>query len=409
MKLFGYDIKLDVRNEQKIPRGRKSKSNIPTTPWKYETREDLRTFRLAVDNAKSVNRDRYDLHQIYRRVMRDPTVLAQWNTRKMKTYDKEFKMVTSDGSENESVTEMFEAPWFKEFVSDCLDSIMWGFTLFEFGPYNNEKDVFEQYFDDQGHYHDAVEVIDRDFVKPEWGIIVSTTGDMEGVDIFNEKTGKNLLFVGKNNDYGLLYACSQYVLMKENVLQNWSEYAEIMGMDIRWVQSEAQGEDRQSLLSDLAQMGSAGYAVIGTDEELHFSGIARRDAFLVYQQFALYADQQIAKLIFGQDVVTNNTGRVVGEVGENISNLYGDADAKFIQWIVNNKLMPFMEKRGADFHGCKFKYDLTEHVGLSDRIEIDATISEMGFVHPKEYINRTYGTEVDRAKMPSQPDPTKNY
>ena len=123
--------------------------------------------------------------------------------------------------------------------------------------------------------------------------------------------------------------------------------------------------------------------------------VNRQDAYKVYESFLEYIDARIAKLIFGQDVVTNNTGRVVGKVGEEISNMYGDADAKFIEWTVNTQLIPFMAKHGAEVDGITFKYDTTEKIKLTERAKVDKAIADMGWKHSQEYLVRTYGVELD--------------
>lgn len=386
-----WNKKVEVVNVEK----KKSASDYHQRQQKYTTREDLRTLRLAVENANNIeNYNRYDLHQIYRKAIADPELSAQWNTRVMKTLDKEFHIETIDGNTNTVAEEIFKAPWFFDFVRLVLDQYLWGFTLIEFGPLENN--AFVGYMDNTKRMHTAIEAVDRDYVKPEFGIIVNQYGDSEGISIFRKQFEDRLLFVGKvANDSCILYKLASYLLMKENAHQNWSEWAEVFAMDMRIGKTDAQGDARKAFIKAMADMGSNGYGVIDIDDIVEFVGVNRQDAYQVYLAFLEYCDGRIAKLIFGQDVVTNNTGRVVGNAGVELSNMYGDSDAKLVQWVVNKELIPLMIRLGADLDGVTFKYDTTEKVKLTDRAKIDKQVADMGFRIGQDYLERTYGVDID--------------
>lgn len=399
MKIFGYDIrpanKVEVVNETR-GRRRQSAGNYHQKQQKYQTLEDLRTLRLAIENSNNVETyNRYDLHQIYRRVMNDLEFSGQWNTRVLKTQDKEFVIESIEGGDNRVAKKMFEAPWFSRWIECVLEIRLWGFSLIEFGPWDGNK--FTPYIDTTGKYHTAVEVVDRDYVKPEFGLIVPNYGDGigTGVSYFSKRFSDRLMFVGGyDKTYDILYKSAAYMLMKENALANWSEWAEVFAMDMRVGKTSAQGDARNQFIKVLRDMGSNGYGVIDEEDVIEYMGVNRQDAYKVYEAFLEYTDSRVAKLIFGQDVVTNNTGRVVGKVGEDISNLYGDSDAKYIQWMVNTELIPFMANQGADVDGLSFRYDMTEKVKLTERAKIDKSIADMGFRIADDYIERVYGTDI---------------
>lgn len=393
MKIFGYDIKAEMIK----PAVRKTPQQYPHHQQKYEFRLDLRSLRDAIDMANNVeNYNRWELHNIYRRVIRDPNLIAQWNTRILKTLDREFKVVRG-GKEDPELTKIFEAPWFTEFIKCALAHKLWGFSLLEFGPWNKDIQAFVPYKDSTGLYHDAIEEVDRDYVKPEWGLIVNNYSDNKGISFYDRRISKNLMFIGSRSSHGLLESASRYILMKDNAQENWSEYGEIFGMDTRVGKTSSQGKDRENFMKAMRDMGSNGWGVIGEDDEIQYAGVRRYDAFRVYAEFLFYSDEAIAKLIFGQDVITNNTGRVVGKIGENVSNMYGDTDTKFVQWLVNTELMPFIEEKSEiDFKDAQFEYDTTEYVRLYERSKIDKVFIDGGWAPSEDYIRKTYGMEVTR-------------
>ena len=401
MNILGLNVtrkKEEVVNLETRGRKKKTSSSYHQLQQKYQTLEDLRTLRLAIEDSNNIETyNRYLLHQIYRRVLNDPEFSAQWNTRVLKTQDKEFHIESVDGEVNRPALTMFKAPWFYEWVERVLEYRLWGFSLIEFGPWDDSINAFVPYTDTTGRYHKSIEVVDRDYVKPELGTIVQQYGDglNTGISYINGRFSNRLMFVGGyDKTYDILYKASAYMLMKENAIKNWSEWAEVFAMDMRVGKTMAQGTARNDFINALRDMGSNGYAVIDEDDIIEYIGVNREDAYRVYDQFLSYIDGRIAKLIFGQDVVTNNTGRVVGNVGADLSNLYGDVDAKYVEWVVNKQLIPFMSAQGADVDGISFKYDLTEKVKLVDRAKIDKSIADMGFRIADEYIERTYGTDI---------------
>jgi phage gp29-like protein len=377
---------------------------------KLRTRQDLLKLRLAIDSAENIHSyDRQMLHDIYREIEKDLNLESNWGSRKMKVKEKPFKIVNINSKEeNEDLTEMLEAPWFFEWIDACMDSKMWGFSLIEFGPLVNGE--FQPY-EVAGKLYDAITVIDRDNVKPEFGIITNTPGMSEGLSWADPKYSPYLMFVGNHRSKGLLEKLAKYILFKDNCLGNWSEWAEVFGMDKRVGYTDSDGEDRRNFIKAIRDIGANAYGVFTNRDKIEYLGTQRQDAYKVYHEFVNYVDEQTAKAIFGQDVVTNNTGRVVGTVGENIANMYGSNDARFIKALVNKKLFPLMENLGfTDFSGHKFVWDTTEKLSLKDRSEVDAKISkDMGKEHSDKYINQTYGTEVTKKEEEPVPgaDPLK--
>jgi phage gp29-like protein len=364
---------------------------------KIRTRQDLLRLRLAVDSAENPNNhDRQLLHDIYRELVRDPNLSANFNSRKMKTKTRAFKLANSAGEEDER-TKLFQANWFTDFVDAALDSRLWGYSLIEFGNWNGTTFMPYQV---KNKIYSGVNVIDRDNVKPEYGIITNTPGMNTGVSFDDPKYKNSLLFVGQ---YGhcldsILFNATKYILFKDNCLGNWSEWAEVFGMDKRVGYTRTQNEDRKRFLEAIKNLGANSYGVFNEGDRVEYIGSPRTDAFKVYHELIKYVDSQVSKLVFGQDVVSNNTGQVVGEVGENVANMYGDSDGVFIERLVNGELFAFLKDLGVNLNGLTFQWDTTEKVPLSQRSEIDLRISQMGYKPTKEYIMKTYGTEVDEAE-----------
>jgi phage gp29-like protein len=372
----------------------------------FRTQQDLLKLRIAVDDAENVQSyNRELLHDIYRDIVLDPNLSSQWNSRKMKTKEKPFKVVNAEGDEDKDLTEVLEQPWFFDFIDAALDSMQWGFTLIEFGQFDKARGRFLPYQVESPEYksykqYPAINVIERDHVKPEFGLVVHLAGDITGISIYDPRYADYLMMIGKPCDYGWLSSAAKYILFKNNCLGNWSEWAEVFGMDVRIGKTDSQGNDRTAFMKAIRDIGSNAYGVFKTNDEIEFAGTSRTDAYGVYKELINYIDEQSSKLIFGQDVVNNNVGRVVGTVGENVADMYGASDARFIQAIVNDRLFPLMEKLGYPWGDSKFMFDNTEKLTMAEKIVIDEKLGLMGYEHPVDYINSTYGVEVEKKEIP---------
>jgi hypothetical protein len=371
---------------------------------KFRSRQDILTLNMAIEAAENTNNyNREELHRIYKEISRDPNLTAQWESRKMKTKTREFKVLNQAGDEDER-TKVLESPWFYSYIDAVLDAQLWGFRLIEFGDLVDGE--FKKYKVGK-KLHDPITIIEPDNVKPEFGVITNVPGEMQGVAFDDPRFGEQLMFIGEAHNFGILYKCCKYILFKDNCLSNWSEWAEVFGMDKRVGYTNANDEpgamNRTNFIKALRDLGSNSYGVFAERDRIEYIGSQRTDAFKVYSEMIEKIDSSVSTIIWGQDVVSNNTGQVIGKTGENVSNMYGDADAKLIKYHVNTVLFPFMENLGFSWKGANFIWDSTEKLGLVDRIAQDKIINDMGFKHPKEYINETYGTEVEDKPEPVDP------
>lgn len=400
-RIFGTGREVTIETAQdplptNVKKKTKAVSETPEERQKYRQHEDVRTLEnsiLVADTIGTWNRE--DLNRILRRVEEDEHLSSQWETRQLKTLKRKFAIYRKGESDpDDEATAILLKPWFEEFIRAALSKRSWGFALVEFGIWDGEQ--FVGYRSPKGRIREAVEVIDRDYVKPELGIVVHHPGDNTGLDFYNPRYAGQLLFIG-TRQHGFLKTLAKKVLFKENDLENWSEWAEVFGMDIRVGKSDAEDDDLTAFQDVLKKLGASGWGVIDKEDVIEFAGTRRIDAYQVYKELAEYIDRAISKKVYGQDVVTNNTGQVVGYVGENVANLYGDADAKFVTTVINQQLFRTLEVvTGKSFADLEFRFIDEQSVEeLTKRSEVDKNISEMGFQHDPDYINETYGTNVE--------------
>lgn len=407
-------VQVENKSDLKTKKLTRERSAAATTSKRQRFRmpQDIRSFEEAVTIAESQTHDRELLHKIYRNVvLEDPHVLSQWQNRKHKTLKRSFGIFPVDSDDkDDKLTALFSKSWFYEFLEKALEERAFGYVALELNNWNNQLQRFESYRGEDSLIYDAVQVIDHDFVKPETALIVHESSQISiGYDLLDLKD--QIIYSG-NKEHGFLYRLAKHCLFKQNALANWSEYIEVYGLDALVVMSGAEGQERTALLRTLEALGTTRTAVLDQDDTIETVASSKSDAFRVFEQMARYTDESISKIIFGQDVVSNNTGQVVGNVGENVANDYSESDARFLTYLVNDQLLPLMSNNGyVDLKGFEFRFeDKTGTRELKERAEIDKIISEMGFKHDVDQINERYGVNVE-AKAPlelGKKDPKKD-
>lgn len=381
------------------------------TTQKFRVRQDLASLRVAIESANNItNFNRFLLHNVYRELVTDPMVHSQWESRKMKTKEKKFSFVGKDGTENEEVTAFFNKNWFTDWIDKALDSKLWGFSLLEFGPfYNNTFNSYAVQSGTHDRIYDPITVIDRDYVKPEFGVITQNYGNNVGIGFSDPQYKDYIMFIGQTHDFGLLYKLARIVLYKQNALGNWSEWIEVFGMDKRVGYTRSQDADRRMFMKALRDLGSNSYGVFNETDKVEYIGTTRTDAYKVYQEFLKDANAEISKVIFGQDVISNNTGHVIGKTGENVSNMYGDTDARDVAEWVNDKLIPFVENLGFNCQGTKLQWDTSEKLSQTELADRDLKITQMGFKLDVDYVQNTYNVVAEEAEEPAPEAVKKTY
>lgn len=393
MSIFDIFNKKSVEAENVIKRKDKVTESYLQEQQKYRQAEDIKSLEDAILEAENItNPQRHNLNRIFDRIEQDPHFSSQWNTRKMKTIQREFGLYRGDSEEKDQATELLESDWFIRWANLALDSMKRGFIVISFGDWVDGQFAWTRGKDLT--MHEPIRHINYDHVIPEKGLLKQNNYDQPGgkvFDLLKPPLSDMSMFIGSPKDFGLLYKCAKYILFKDNCLSNWSEFAEVFGHDIRIGKTESQGAEKKAFLNMLKTLGSGGFGVMKEEDSIEFAGTSRTDAYKVYKELNEYVDKNISMLIFGQDVIGTMTGKTTGTAAENIADLYGDHDAKFLSGLINGKLIPFLEKKGIIQSGLRFEWDTTQSLTLTEQAEIDFKISQMGKNIEEEYLTEKYG------------------
>jgi phage gp29-like protein len=208
---------------------------------------------------------------------------------------------------------------------------------------------------------------------------------------------------------GLLEKAAPYTILKRHSWGSWDEFEELFGVPIRIAKLATQNESvKNEVAGWLKEMGSAPYAVFPLGTEIEIKENTKTDAFNVFYMKLQELNRELSKLVLHQTMTTDNgSSKSQGSVHENTLHEIIFADEKKALSILNDKLVPAMRNNGyAIPDGYRIK--VTETKDPNSQIKIDTEFLKAGYILPKNYIEETYGTEIETMPNASaNPDPAK--
>ena len=385
MRLFGFEIKNVVSGTQETGetgRARRFKKNVDNTQTLWRARQDVGKWRKAVQEAESkINPNRTNYYRLLKDVVLDAHLSAVILQRKNSILCRNFK-VYQNGEFSEEKTALLKNNWFLKIMEGILDANYYGFTLLDLGPYNDGfKDIIE---------------IERQYVKPELGIVVYNPADISGIAIDDKNYNKWSLYFCKDSYFlGDLLKAAPYVLYKKNSIGFWADHTEKFGQPLRIGKTDtSDNELMKNMETQLREMGSSFWAVLDKEDNIELVSGSGSGTYEIYDKIIERCNSELSKLILGQTGTTDEKSFVgSAQVHKNILNDVLEYDDKWVTYNVNDKVLPLLSMHGMDFNNCKFEFDYAETMTLKDRAEFDAKI--MPHVKlDREYLEDTYGIKL---------------
>ena len=398
MNILGYEVNISklLNVDAKKPTGGGIADRI-TQQQLVRSKSDVAKWRGALAEAESKKRPtRVNLLGIYQDVVLDTHLTAVTDQRKNKVLAKGFKMLADDGSENEEATKLLKKEWFERFLNLSLDAKMYGFSLIEFGS------IVEDQFTD-------IKSVPREYVIPELGQVRLSLGGSKTIDYNRPPLSNWSLFVGSTTDLGLLNKATPIIQWKRLVQATWAEFNELYGVPLRIGRTDTRDpEARQNMEQMLDQLGSSAWGLFDEDDNIEIINGGKVGGQGTFKDFISLADEQISKLVLGQTMTTDDGGsRSQAEVHADTLASYTGADLRWVEYLVNNKLIPFLENLGFNFGGATFTYDHSERLSLIEQFDIDRDLLQ-SYTIPAEYITAKYGTPVEEKVIDPNTAPPTN-
>jgi len=386
MKFFGYDINFNKTENISVNRPKQVDINrtINNQVQLYRSRQDISTWRSALTSAENILfPQRFNLYRIYKDVELDAHISAAIAQRKALTMCKEFEVKIND-EEDEELTKLIKAKWFRDFVDLSLDSIFWGHSLIQFDSLVDNE-------------FKCVDLVPREYVKPEFHIVTANYSDVTGTDYLENPYRNWCIGVGKDRDLGLYNKLVPLYLWKKNAIGAWAEFVEVFGVPIRIGKTNVRDEQTRSNMEGfLKGLGVSSYGVFDTDDLIEIVESGRSDAYNVFDMMIQRCNSEISKLILLQTGTLDEKSYVgSAEVQERVLKKLGYSDEYFIESVLNYQLVPMLNRLGLLPIGAKICVEAEEDLSLIEQSKIDIELIKTGkFTFEPEYLDEKYGSEV---------------
>lgn len=342
---------------------------------------DIGDYMQAIKAAENVDFPSWSkLFDIYEDTLTDAHLFAVIQKRKSHILNTpiEFKR---NGKIDEAIGEQLRSPWFRNFLSDLLDTIQYGFSVFQF--YRNGEWI-------------GYDLIPRKHVNPVKRIILRRQTDIIG-ESFDDYA--DLIMVGNPRDLGLLSKAAPYVIYKRNAIADYAQFIELYGHPLKeGIYDGWDEEARNKMTEDLYSMGGSAVFVHpkGTEIVLHDSGSKAASSDL-YKAFLQFNNDEMSKLELGNTLTTETGGvgtQALGTVHQSVEDKIERADREMVLNVLNYDLTDIFTNLGINTSGGEFTFVVPQNKDLSARIQIDTQLKNgVGLPMSDDYFYETYGIE----------------
>lgn len=364
-----------------VPRPGQSRPNVIVLTQPKRFGIDIADYTAAIRAAENVDwPQRSKLYDLYADILMDSHLSCVIEKRRNAVLcsDIEFRR---NGKPDDRVNEQIRSPWFSRLITDIIDAKFWGFTLCQF-------------FKD-GEWVDY-SLIPRKHADPVKRIILHRQTDITGTS-WDEYP--DLLFVGREDDLGLLAKAAPWVIYKRNTTGDWSQFSEVFGMPIQEYTYDTDDEDsRQRAIDDASNAGSLAVFVHGKDTTLNLVEAGNKTGSAdVYERLCERCNNEISKLILGNTLTTESseTGtQALGTVHKKVEDKVTQADRLYLLDVLNYDMGDIFLRMGINTTGGEFCFPEQKDIDPTSKINI-LTQLRTGFNLPvsDDYLYEEFGIE----------------
>ncbi|MEO2064479.1 MAG: DUF935 family protein [Christiangramia sp.] len=351
--------------------------------WRKEIK-DWQAARFALYHSETPRT--YPMQEVYDDIMLDGHLTGITGNRTLRTTNKDY-IFTIDGVKDDKLTEFIkDQEWFETLIEKAHESVYRGYSLLWVEEY--EKGEIKK-----------LQLIPRGLVIPEKKVLLYSFDSDTGID-FSE-IDDILLYAQFYDHIGLLEKAAVYTILKRHSWGSWDEFEELFGIPIRIAKIASQSETvKNEVAGWLEEMGSAPYGVFPIGTEVDIKENSKSDAFNVFYKKIEALDKELSKLVLHQTMTTENgSSKAQGTVHENTLEEVIYADEKKMLAFLNKRLVPAMRKLGYNIpENAKISVEKT--TDPNKQINIDGVLMKNGYVLSKQYVEETYGVEVDATPQP---------
>jgi len=286
----------------------------------------------------------------------DPVFSEAWDKRVRAITNADIVFQVKGGKEVEAMMDLIDTTEFEETLKEFMFSKLLGKTVGELDFTNGYKFTS----------------IDRRYLNTETKQIVLNLSDTVGISYENNDF---LLNIGKDKDLGLAMKVIAYAIFKRNGGADYAQFCELFGISqLVGLYDPDDEQGRQEMETAFKNRGSGGSVVMSKNSDIKTIGSETSGNTVVHDSFLKWCDEQILIGLIGQTMTTKDGASYSqSQTHGDTENDINKADRRYIQRILNEKLLPILEKRGYPVKGGWFSFPEKEKA-LSKKEQLEIAI-----------------------------------
>jgi len=354
---------------------------------------DIDTWRNAVNSAKFGYREK--LYDLYDNLMADGVL--------SKAVEKFVGKVTNaeicfqkNGKNIPDIDDLMNTPDFEELIKEIAYAKIYGRSIIELG-FTPDFSVYSY-----PRKNCIIRYIDRPLSERQ-KCIVAREGQVTGYDYTKDDF---FIECGKDDDLGLIFKAAIYVIYKRGGFGDWAQFAEIWGQPFligKYNSSDTAARDK--LFEDLSKIGGQPIAAIPNEANIEVIENKSPGSSALYKDLRSACNEEILIAIQGETMTTlSGSSRSQAEVHQDTDDDTSKTLRRYVQRILNKKLIPLLIKRGYNVAGGKFTFpEAGEELSITDKVTNALNIKKAGVQVDDDYFYEI--TDIPKPKVPIDQKP----
>lgn len=352
MKIFGWNISLSKKTPTKateLKTGNRRAGAIIKKQPKREVSYQIADIKQAKQMARNIDTpDRSRILSIYDYINLDGHLISQIRNAKYEVLSEPW-LLYNDDKPNEAATKLIAKRWFNNIIEYIVEAELYGFSVVELDGIDAKEGS-----------NGVVILLPREHIMIEKQRLLidgTASGDYLDYAQFTEEL-EILEFYNSREDLGILLQCAYNVIRKFYAVSDWSRANEKVGMPILAVEANTNNDDELDRIeTSAANFGTDGYVVTQAGDKITLLERKNENFHITFKDKMQKSDEEVSKIINGQ-TGTSDVKAFVGtaEVHERTMATFTQARLQFIVDEVNEKVLPYLVRKGFAIDGLNFNY-----------------------------------------------------
>lgn len=298
--------------------------------------------------------------------------------------------INADGKFERDIEESKKAQGleFEKIIQGIIEAKLYGYTLLEI---INDTDPNTKLLKE-------VNIIERRNVLADQNRVVQRQGIWAPGWNLSDEQFKHIYVLVNTGGYGLFAATTPLILAQKFTLANWVNFSHTYGQPI--IHGKTIAEDtitRKRLASDIARAATNKVIVTGKDDEIDIKAFTMSNSEKIYDSLIAYVNREVSNLILGSESMAGATQSYVGstKAHEDIFRARVKNWRKYIENVINEKILPVLKYWGYIKPDCVFKYNNKMDMSTDDKIKVYDMLSDKYEVSP-DVIDMEFGISVGK-------------